>query len=99
MLGLLFNKVAGPRTWNVIKKRPQHRCAPVNNTKFLRTAFLKKTSDGCFYAWYVFIIHLKQISHIAQVMFWLTSTWSLSWSLTFLHFSCLPYLGEGIPQP
>ena len=69
------------------KKRLQHMSFPKNNAKFLRTAFLKNTSDGCFYVWYVFIINLEQISHIAQVMFGLTSTWSLSG--VFRHFYIL----------
>ena len=78
------------------KKRLQHKSFPKNNAKFLRTAFSKNTSDGCFYVWYVFIINLEQISHIAQVMFGLTSTWSLSG--VFRHFSYLSYLDDGISQ-
>ena len=37
----------GPAT--LLKKSFWHRCFPVNFVKFLRTPFLKKTSDGCFY--------------------------------------------------
>ena len=37
MLESLFNNVAGPQACNVIKKRLQHRCFPVNIEKFLRT--------------------------------------------------------------
>ena len=29
-----------------VKKRPQHRCFPVNFAKFLRTCFLQNTSGG-----------------------------------------------------
>ena len=39
MLGSLFNKVAGLKAYNLIKKRLTHRCFPVNIAKFLRTAF------------------------------------------------------------
>ena len=39
----LFNKVAGLQACNVIKKRLQHRCFPVNMVKFLRTAFINGT--------------------------------------------------------
>ena len=30
----LFGKIAGLQGCNFIKKRPQHRCSPVNNAKF-----------------------------------------------------------------
>ena len=36
----LFNKVTGLMVCNTIKKRLQHGCLPVINTKFLRTAFV-----------------------------------------------------------
>ena len=39
MLESLFNKVAGRKTCNFIKKT-QHRRFPVNFVKFLRTPFL-----------------------------------------------------------
>ena len=48
MLESLFNKVAGMKDCNCIKKRFQHRCFSVNLTKFSRTAFLQNTSDGWF---------------------------------------------------
>ena len=35
MLESLFKNVAGLKACNFIKKRPQHRCFPVNITKFL----------------------------------------------------------------
>ena len=41
VLESLFNKVAGLRTWNVIKKTLQHSCFPVSFVKFLRTPILK----------------------------------------------------------
>ena len=34
---LVFNKVVGLRTVTLLKKRPWHRCFPVNFSKFLRT--------------------------------------------------------------
>ena len=46
--GLFFNKVAGPGTVTLLKKRLWHRCFPVNYAKFLRTLFLQNTSGGCF---------------------------------------------------
>ena len=42
MLKSLFNKVAGLKACNFVKKRLQHRCFPVNIAKCLRTAFFKK---------------------------------------------------------
>ena len=49
MLESLLNKVAALNVWNFIKKILQHRYFPVSFTKFLRTPFLKNTSDGCFW--------------------------------------------------
>ena len=40
----LLNKVVGPKACKFIKKRPQHRCFPVNIGKFLRTP-----TYGCFW--------------------------------------------------
>ena len=39
VLESLFSKVVSLEAWNVIKKRLQHRCFPVNIAKFLRTVF------------------------------------------------------------
>ena len=36
---LFINKVAGPRSATLLKKRLCHRCFPVNFAKFLRTPF------------------------------------------------------------
>ena len=41
-------QVADLKACNLIKKRLQHRCFPLNIDKFLKTAFLQNTSDGCF---------------------------------------------------
>ena len=38
-----FNKVAGLRPANLLKKRLQHKCFSVNFVKFLRTTFLQAT--------------------------------------------------------
>ena len=42
---LPFNKVAGLKACNFIKKRIQQRCFPM---KFLKTPFLQNISGGCF---------------------------------------------------
>ena len=41
VLGALFNKVAGVKACNFIKKRLQHRCFAMNIAKSLRTAFYR----------------------------------------------------------
>ena len=41
-----FNNVAGLRPATLLKKRPWHRCSPVNFAKFLRTTFIQHTSVG-----------------------------------------------------
>ena len=40
---LFFNKVAGLRPVNLLKKRPWHRGLPVNFAKFPRIPFLQNT--------------------------------------------------------
>ena len=50
VLESLFNKVAGLQAFNFIKKRLYHRCFSVNIAKFFRTPILKKTANGCFWA-------------------------------------------------
>ena len=45
----LFNKVAGLKACNFIKKRVQHRCFPFKFEKFLRTPFSQNTHGGCFW--------------------------------------------------
>ena len=43
-----FDKAAGFRSANLLKKGPWHTCFPVNFVKFLRTPFSQNTSGGCF---------------------------------------------------
>ena len=45
MLQPLFNQVAGHQTRNVIGKRLQHRCFPVNIGKCLITSILKNIGE------------------------------------------------------
>ena len=47
MLESLFNKYAGLKACNFIKKRLQHKFFPVKFAKFLRTPPLQNTSRGC----------------------------------------------------
>ena len=75
---IFLNKVAGIRPATLLKKRPWHRCFPVNFVKFLRTPFfteylwillnfsehlfLQNTFDGCF--WHSSNFYLKSTSNI-----------------------------------
>ena len=45
VLEFIFNKVAGLKAWNFIKKILQHRCFPVNIAKFLRARILKNICE------------------------------------------------------
>ena len=45
---VFFNKIRGLRPINLLKKRLQHRCFPVNIAKLLRTAILKNVCEGLF---------------------------------------------------
>ena len=51
-----FDKVAGLKAYNFIKKGLEHRFFPVNIAKFLREPFWKTSANGCFwmylYLWY-----------------------------------------------
>ena len=47
MLESLFNKIAGLKACNFIKKRLQHKGFPMNFRKFTKTPILENTSDGC----------------------------------------------------
>ena len=48
VLESIFNKTAGLKACNFIKKRLQHRCFPLKFAKFLRTPILKNICDACF---------------------------------------------------
>ena len=39
---LFLNKIAGPSPATLLKKRPWHRCFPMNFAKFLRTPVVTK---------------------------------------------------------
>ena len=45
MLESPFNRLAGFKTCNFLKKRLRHRCFPVNIAKFLRTLILMKICE------------------------------------------------------
>ena len=42
VLESLFKKVPGLKACNLIKKRPQHRCSPVNIVKIFKTTYFEE---------------------------------------------------------
>ena len=48
VLESLFNKIAGLKAWNFVKKGFQHRYFAVNIAKFLRAPILKNICKGLF---------------------------------------------------
>ena len=44
-MSLFFNKVASRRSATLLKKKLWHRCFPVDFAKFLRTPFVRNTSE------------------------------------------------------
>ena len=46
--GLFFNRIVGFGLASLLKKRYQNRCFPLNYARFLRIAFLQKTSRQLF---------------------------------------------------
>ena len=59
LLEPLFNKVAGLKACNFIKKRFQHMCLPVKFSKFLRTPILKNICEPLIHAMTLFIYGLS----------------------------------------
>ena len=55
LLEPLFTKVVGPKAWNLIKKRLQHRCFPVNFALFVKKPYLQNT-----FGWLLLLIPLFQ---------------------------------------
>ena len=52
LLEPLFNKVTGLKTCNLVKKRLQYRCLPVNIAKFLRTpTYFEKHLQTATFVW------------------------------------------------
>ena len=83
---LFFNKIAGLKPANSVKKRPWHRCFSVNFVKFLRTPFLQNTPD-CF---------CIEISHITC---YLKDLRTLLKTLQFVYYSNrTPYLELHSPR-
>ena len=54
-LNLFFNKIAGLRTANLLKKRLRHRCFSDNFVEFLRTQFCRALQADCFCQWCVLL--------------------------------------------
>ena len=58
---LFFNKFAGLRTANLLKKRLWLRYFPVNFAKFIRTPFYRTPLDDCFYHLFYKWVSLSQV--------------------------------------
>ena len=54
MLESYFNKVAGLKACNFIKKRLQHRCFSVNTVKFFRAPILKNICKRLLLYWIIY---------------------------------------------
>ena len=74
MLESLFEKVAGLRHCNIIKKRLQHSCFPVKFEKFLRTPFFTEHLR-----WLLLVISLTPYS-----LSWVNRPFRLTQLATFL---------------
>ena len=77
VLESLFNKVAGLKSSNFIKKGLQHRYFLVNIAKFLKSLFLQNTSGDCFWAkekardlMFCSILIIRNIYSILKVFHW-----------------------------
>ena len=66
---VFFNKVAGLRAFNLIKKKFQHGCFIVKFTKFLRTPILKNICERLLLHLHVvlFEMHEKDAANDAQL--------------------------------
>ena len=57
----LFDNVAGLQAYNFIK-RSQHKCFPVNTTKFLRAPFYRTL-------WLLSVVSIKRFCEILEITF------------------------------
>ena len=86
ILDSLFNKVAGLKVCNFIKKRLRHWYFPVNIAKFLRTPILKNI-----FKWLLLKIEMNSLRNI--LLYYLHS---LDWCVTLLWFNgfCIRTMGR-----
>ena len=79
VLVFLLKKVAVLKACNLIKKRRQFRCFPLNIAEFLRTAIFIEHRDGCFWQPY----HSTIKSDGVYVLWFRASTCFRFWSKTY----------------
>ena len=72
-----FNKAGSLKVCNLLKKRFQHRCFPVNIPKFLRTAFLWNTFCSLYF--YVMIEFFGRL-------------WVQNWRVSYFLYYCFVFL-------
>ena len=81
VLASLFNRVSGPRSTTLLKRRLQHRCFQVNFVKFLRTPFLQNTSVIC-----LTVSFQKEVLYICSKLL-LLEKWTKFTILLSFHFA------------
>ena len=77
---------AGLRPDILLKKRPWHRCFPVNFANFLRTPFLQNTSGGCFWRLDFYSIRFHMDSFWRKQILAYFRVVKFSWIVKFLQF-------------
>ena len=65
---LFFNNVAGPRSPTLLKKRPWHRCVPVNFVKILRTFFYRTPPRDCLCTLFIHYILSVFITDVTTII-------------------------------
>ena len=92
---LFFNKVVGLRPVTLLKKRPWHKCFPVNFAKFLRTSFCRTALDNCFWTvsvskWVSYLCSTTIMSSYVFLFIVLErhSIWWRGFLFSFLFFFC-----------
>ena len=80
----LFNKAAALQACNVTKKRPQHRCFPVNIAKFKNTYFEKHLRTAASDSSYILHRKLNKIIQELIILFLLKHKITLFYGLLFV---------------
>ena len=61
-----FNRLAGFKTCNFLKKRLRHRCFNVNTVKFLRTLILMKICEQLLLPFLLLTVSGRLLSHLKK---------------------------------
>ena len=82
----LSNNNVDLKACNVIKKRLQHKCFPVNITKSLRVSIFKSSATGCFCLLSILYKEFVDISY-ENASFDIQASWSILYK-EFVDISC-----------